>query len=396
MSIGDMSNKPIVWPAKINQVPKELFVREDIFEEELRRIFYGPEWIPVGHVGEIPDKGDFKTYSIGKVPLLIVRDKDDQVHVFYNSCSHRGTQVETAPSGNRKTFGCPYHRWQFDTKGSLTGCPSPDDAYSPGFTRDKYPLERPRMELYYGIIFVTLSPDTPPLLSMLTGLEDAMRNVMGGDGRIRLLGYHKYVIRANWKTFADNDGYHAPLLHTAFRLLNWQGGKGVRYINHRGDRAMQSDLSLPKSTDRLKDPSIIEFKGAGNFKGTILARLFPMFSAVKHLDVINLRFNNPVAVDKTELTFAYFYHEDDDDEMITHRARQSSNLLGPCGMVSMEDAAVFHRLQIGCNTPGMAIFQKGVTSETEFPTDCGQNDETANIPAWIYYRDIMGFAKESA
>lgn len=394
MSIGSMSQKPIVWPAKIHHVPKELFVREDIFEEEMRRIFYGPEWIPVAHAGEIPNKGDFKTYSIGQVPLLITRDDDDQVHVFINACSHRGTQVETAAAGNKKNFQCPYHRWVFNPRGELIGIPSREEDYSPGFRKENYPLTKPRVEIFHGLIFVTLSPDTPPLASFLTGLSERLLGVMGGDGRIRLLGYQKYQIKANWKTYADNDGYHAPLLHTAFRLLNWQGGKAKRFINHRGDRSTDSELSLPKSVPQLKDPSLIDFKGSALSKGSIMVRLFPMFSAIKHLDSIHLRFNNPVAVDRTELTFAYFYHEDDTEEMITHRIRQSSNLLGPCGMISMEDAAVFHRLQIGANSPGMAVFQKGVISDHELPAEFSQNDESANIPVWMYYRQVMGFETE--
>lgn len=395
MKIGELSDDPIIWPAKIHHVPKEIFSREDIFKEEMRRIFHGPEWIPIAHAGEIPEKGDFKTCSIGHVPLLVNRDHDGEIHVYFNTCSHRGTQVETAASGNKKQFECPYHRWVFDSKGQLIGYPSKDDAYSPGFSREKYPLAKPRMEIFHGLIFVTLSPDTPPLSSILAGLEERLLGVMGGDGRIKLLGYHKYNIEANWKTYVDNDGYHAPLLHTAFRMLNWQGGKARRFINHRGDRCMDSELSLPKTVSMLKDQSLIQFRGTDTSRGSIMVRLFPMFSAIKHLDSINLRFNNPISVNRTELTFAYFYHEDDDEDMINHRVRQASNLLGPCGMISMEDAAVFHRLQIGTQSPGMAVFQKGITDEYVLPTEFNQNDEAANIPIWQYYIRVMGFEREA-
>ena len=39
------------------------------------------------------------------------------------------------------------------------------------------------------------------------------------EGRLSLLGYQRVVYNANWKTYFDNDFYHAPLLHTGFRLL---------------------------------------------------------------------------------------------------------------------------------------------------------------------------------
>jgi hypothetical protein len=62
-------------------------------------------------------------------------------------------------------------------------------------------------------------------------------------------------------------------------------------------------------------------------------------------------------------------------------------------MVSMEDAAVFHRLHIGSGTPGNAIFQKGVTDEYVMPTVFGQSDESSNLPGWEYYRTVMGFGR---
>ena len=65
-------------------------------------------------------------------------------------------------------------------------------------------------------------------------------------------------------------------------------------------------------------------------------------------------------------------------------------------MVSMEDAAVFHRLHTGSYTPGNAIFQKGVSDEFEMPTEFAQNDESSNLPGWEYYRRVMGYDKERA
>ena len=74
-----------IWSANFNEIPKEVFTRADIFAEELERIFYGAEWHPVAHVGEIPNPGDYKTFALGKVPLLIARAEDDEVRVFYNA-----------------------------------------------------------------------------------------------------------------------------------------------------------------------------------------------------------------------------------------------------------------------------------------------------------------------
>ncbi len=385
----------VIWPVKTTQVPKHIFVRDDIYEEELKRIFHGPEWFPVAHSSEIPEKGDFKTCYVGETPLLVIRDEADQIRVFYNSCSHRGAQLETKAYGNRKVFQCPYHRWSFNCKGELVGCPlRPGD--SAGFEKENYPLRQVRTELLYGLVVVTLGDNAPSIAEFFGGYEQHLLNVMGGDGRLKFLGFHKLMLNANWKTYHDNDAWHAPLLHTAFRLLNWQGGKGMQFANDRGHRGFQSELSIPDGKTVLSDPTLISYRGGDLKMGSCSLHLFPLFSAVKHLDTIGLRFVNPRGVDQTELLFAYFGREEDDEDMLHHRARQCSNLLGPCGMVSMEDAAMFQRLHIGSHTPGMQTFQKGVKDEYAMPVNFNQNDEAPNILSWEYYRKVMDFEKEQA
>src|SRR3546814_6181318 len=82
--------------------------------------------------------------------------------------------------------------------------------------------------------------------------------------------------------------------------------------------------------------------------------------------------------------------------MVRHRLRQSSNLLGPSGLISMEDASIFHRIHIGNHTPGAAIFQKGVRDKEKIEDEFLQNDESGNLPRWEYYREIMGFERRAA
>ena len=391
-----MNSPSIEWSGHINEVPKEVFVREDVYQMELERIFYGPQWHPVAHESEVPNNGDYKTTNLAGVPLLVARGQDGVVRVFYNSCSHRGNQVETAPMGNKKEFECPYHRWLFSTEGKLIGC-SNEREFSPGFDRKDYPLAQPRMDMYLGLIFITMSPDTESLDEFIGDLKPTLATLMGGDGRLKLLGYQKVRYDSNWKAYTDNDGYHAPLLHQAFKLLNWQGGQGRQYnATKRGHIGFEAALAVASGHNVLQDPSIIAFKGQDPSVGSRVVNMFPTFVGTKHLDVINLRFATALGLEKVEVHYAYFAHADDDEEMVRHRLRQSSNLLGPCGLISMEDASIFHRMHIGNKTPGVATFQKGVKDANEIPTEMTQNDETGQLPRWEYYREIMGFERGNA
>lgn len=386
----------IPWPKNMHEVPKEVFIREDLFEIEQERIFRGPEWHPVAHTGELPNKGDFKTFTVGAVPLLIVRDTDGEIRVFYNACSHRGNQIETETCGNKTKFNCPYHRWTFNSKGELIGCSNADE-YSPGFTREDYPLDQPRTEIFCGLIFITMSEETPSLEEWLGPVKSTIRDALGDDD-LRLLGSQKMTYKANWKTVADNDGYHAPLLHKAFAMLNWQGGAGSQYMDmERGHIGYEGEVKPVPKTKLIKDESLVSFSNADPFKGASrLTALYPVAGVVKHLDLINIRLVIPWSVDDTEIHFLYFARLDDDEDMVRQRIRQSSNLIGPCGMVSMEDASVFHRLHIGSFTPGNAVFQKGVKSFDKLESKVKQNDESGMLVRWEYYRKVMGFRRAAA
>lgn len=386
----------LVWPENYNEVPKEVFVRQDIYELELKRIFYGPEWHVLGHEAEIPNQGDFKTISLAEVPLLMTRGKDDAIRVFYNSCSHRGTQLETAPSGKATRFQCPYHRWTFSNHGELTGCPQ-SEGFTPGFQKSDFPLSQPRYEIFAGIIFVTLANDAPGLDEFLGGAKEALLASVGGGRPLQLLGYHKARYDCNWKAIIDNDGYHPALLHVALRMIGWASGQGAYDLDPvRGHRMASSEIGNPQNDGFLSDQSLITTPDGADLTRFTGTTLFPACTSAPHFGTTNLRFYIPRGVDKTDIYFAYFGFADDTPEITEHRKRQVSNLLGPGGLISLEDAAMFHRVQIGSQTPGNAVFQKGVRDTKSLPVKAAQNEEGGNAVFWEYYRKVLGFERSKA
>jgi phenylpropionate dioxygenase-like ring-hydroxylating dioxygenase large terminal subunit len=395
MNAPTVFGAPVRWPAKINEIPKDIFDREDVFRMELERIFYGPEWHPVAHTGEIPNVGDFKTFHIGERPLLVVHGQDGQIRVFYNACSHRGTLLETNNRGNKTEFECPYHRWLFDSTGALRGCPGKED-FSPSFTMEDSGLAQVRSAIVGGLIFATLHDATPDIDTWLGRTQPALLQLLGGDGRLKLLGYQKVSYDCNWKAYVDNDGYHAPLLHLAFKLMGWQGGKGEQIVTENGHLAFDSELTIPSRIEALEDSSIVQFKGDPDSKGSIVVSTFPITVFTKHMDMLNIRYAFPKGPRGVEVHYTYFARDDDSPELLAHRTRQSANLLGPSGLISLEDAAIFTRIDLGNRSPGNAIFQKGVTDEYKLEFNVKQNDESGNLPRWEHYRKRMGFRRAKA
>jgi len=367
-------------------LPKEIFSDAEIYQQELEQIFYGPYWHPLAHRAELPELGSFKTTWLAETPVLITRTADDQIHAFINSCAHRGALLEQRSCGVAQQFECPYHRWLFDNEGQFRAAPDQKE-FRADFRKEDYGLPELRVAEHAGLIFVTRDAATPSLEAFLGEAASPLSDCMLDDGKLVLIGYQKVIYQTNWKAYIDNDPYHAPLLHTAFRLLDWQGSKGKLVTTQpHGHMCILYDIKHYEDNGFLNDPSAVEFRGSDDRARVVALR--PVTGITKHLDTINVRFARPLGVDRTEVHYAFFGHQSDSPEYAEHRVRQSSNLLGPSGYISIEDAAIYNRVQATTRDGGTARFVKGVGKPREEWT---QNDEAANTDWWQHYRQIMGF-----
>lgn len=387
-----LSGPPIRWPAGFNEVPKEIFHRDDVYRRELDRIFYGPEWHMLAHRAELPDKGDYKTAHIGEAAVLVVHGDDGNIRVFSNSCPHRGTQLATCHRGNARMIECPYHRWTFNNRGDLMGVPGIGD-FPQAFRKEDYGLRTIRSAEAFGIVFGTFSAQAPALDEYLGETRDYIGKALGGDGRLELIGYQKVAFDTNWKEYSDNEGYHGPLLHAAFRQLKFSQGTGVQFMTRHAHKVNCVALNNVPNAGLLRDHSVIEARDPRLAPHNIIVVLFPATVITRNLDVISLRFAFPRSPNETEAHYAYFAHQDDSPELVQHRVRQASNLIGPSGFISLEDGAVFNRLHAAARTHGTVAFQKGVSGPIEAPCTLDKGDEAGNLVRWEHYRNAMGFER---
>jgi anthranilate 1,2-dioxygenase large subunit len=385
------------WPRELNKVPKDVFHQDDIYRLEQQRIFQ-QEWFPVAHIAEVPLPGDFKTTRIGEASVLVLHGEDGVLRVFENACPHRGTQLQTCARGSlpvqqgTASIECPYHRWSFSTQGELQGAPGIRD-FPPDFRKEDYGMRRLRSGSVHGVVFATFNREAPELDEYLGEVVPYIDKALGGHARLKFLGYQNVTFSTNWKEYSDNEGYHAPLLHRAFQLLKWQGGKGRQFMTAHAHKVIAADLSQAPDSGFLSEHSLIEARDTGAPLQSVVISLFPLTSFIRHLDVISMRFAMPRTANKTDVQYAYFASAEDGEEMLKHRVRQSSNLLGPSGLISLEDGAVFNRLHAASRVPGTVEFQKGVQDRFAAPTMFQQNDEAGNVIRWERYRTAMGFSR---
>lgn len=382
----------IHWPQEDNKIPQEVLTDPELFELEMDKIYAGPSWHLLAHEAEIPNAGDFKSTYIGRVPILISRDKDGDVNVLVNACAHRGTKVVCDARGNASGTGfkCIYHAWTYNLKGDLTGVSLPD-SFPEDFEKEDYGLPRVRTETLLGCIFATLSDDTPPLEEYLAEMTEGVSRALG-DGKLQLLGTQKVIFENNWKVYAENiyDGYHTVSLHKAFRMLKLKAAGGESYspnYERYGHSWQEYRTFPPEEVELLNDLSVIALKTKDRSENRIM-NIFPCGIISDQVDTLALRFVIPKSVDKTEVHFATFAREGESEEIVRHRVRQGSNLFGPEGFITLEDGTALSRMQMGAPARGENVVLKGTPKR--FPP-YRVIDEAGIRHFYTGYRRMMGF-----
>ena len=198
-------------------VDREIFTSPDVHRQELEKLFTR-SWLFVGHESQVPKPGDFFVSRMGDESVILCRDDRGGIHVFLNSCRHRGMKVCRYESGNTSLFVCPYHSRSYSTNGKLQGVPQYRTLYAGTLNRDEWGLvEVARMANHKGTIWASWDPEAPELRSWLGDAVDHFDHVIdcrdGRPGGAEVIGMHKWVFPSNWKFAAENflgDSYHNP------------------------------------------------------------------------------------------------------------------------------------------------------------------------------------------
>jgi anthranilate 1,2-dioxygenase large subunit len=402
------------WPAQgLTRVPLHVFAEPGIYAWEQDLIFRGPTWSFLGLAVEIPEPGDYITTFIGDSPIIVVRRPDGGVNALVNRCVHKGSIICYQPKGKRErhNFVCPYHNWIYDFDGNLTSIAFEKGIQQKGgmpadFDKTQHRLIRLRVETIRGLVFGTFSDATPPLRDYLGAVmvEHIERTL---HGKIKILGRYTQFMHNNWKLYVENsrDNYHPSLLHaffSTFKLnrLSAEGGtrQDDRSWHHitftkrytdKGDPAYDSGMIRAMKNDYgLKDPSLIDqwMEFPDQITNSIQS-IFPGFVLQQILNSIGTRQIITHGVNDCELVWTLLGFEEDTEEQTYVRIKQS-NLVGPAGLVSMEDGAIGGFVQKGIrgDLDNVAVIEMGGRDVGSQPT---RATETSVRGFWKLYRELL-------
>ena len=410
-----------IWPAHdYSRVPYRLYHDAEIYAREQEAIFRGPTWSFLALEAEIPNPGDFRATYLGETPIIVNRDDQGLVKAFVNRCAHRGALVRRELCGTAREHICIYHQWCYGLDGGLTAIPfrrgvRGKGGLDAGFDMAAHGLRPLRVGTVNGAVFGTLAaaaeplPDYlgPPIVAQLERLFDRP---------VRVLGYNRQRIRANWKLYAENtrDNYHASLLHEF--LVTFGLDRSTQVGGVRMDRRHRHNITWAEAesdTDEfarqayagagvrndylaLKQPALVAFHPEhGDRLNLAVTSVFPSAVFVQISNSLAIRQIRPRGVDEFEVFQTMIGYADDPPEMALHRLRQA-NLVGPAGLVSMEDGEaieIAHRASKP--EPDRATIIElgggGVISDRDY--------RVTDVPLrgfWSYYAELLGIEPAGA
>jgi len=405
---------PIQWP-EIGEarVPFRIYTDADIYQQEQEKIFRGAAWHFIALELDIPNPGDFKTGNIGDTPVFAARDPQGGIKVFVNRCAHRGSKLCIEDSGNKKDFTCIYHNWVYDFDGKLQSIAFRRGVRGQGglpedFDMGQHGLRRLRMESINGLIFATFSDSVAPLREWLgPRMSGHIERIFNRP--IKVLGAYTQYLHNNWKLYIENvkDSYHASLLHLFFSTfglnrmtmdgaidLNESGGHHISWSKMASDNAAGSEYQSGGLRAMSDDFDISDrrlLKVWPEFDDGVthaIQGIFPAFIVQQIQNCLAIRLAIPRGVDETELLWVLFGYADDTPEQDEIRLMQS-NLIGPAGLVSMEDGVIGSFVQRSIQQDGdrNAILEMGGRA---VESQKSRVSEASVRGFWKAYRGLMG------
>ncbi len=409
---------------KEDRIHGSVYTDHAIFDSEMENIFHR-SWVYVGHANEIPRPGDFRVTTIGRQSVIMVRDESGQIQLLMNRCTHRANAVCQIERGNTNKFRCAYHGWTFRNNGELLGV-TYQDRYGDWFRKEDFGLRKaPRMAMYRGFIFGSLSPVGVTLDEHLGQPVEEQLDLfidLSPEGEVDVTaGVHKYGYRANWKFQVENsmDGYHPNFVHQTF-FTNLQHRTGMkltdlftsssssltrdlgnghvmldyRPYNRENSARMQAVLpSRPGGKEYLE--AMIARHGEERTREILTAGgthllVFPNLVIIG----VHLRVIRPVTVDHTEVFLYPALLKGAPAEVNATRLRGHESFYGPAGGGATDDLEMFERNQMGLSArvDPWLLLARGLHQEQQDVdgTTVGQiTDELTQRSIWRQWKKAM-------
>ena len=221
--VPDATLEAILQPIeKATGLPNQAYTSSEFFAQERDQVM-GKGWAGLWFASDLPKKGYVKPVEFMGLPLVILRNKQDEIKVFHNVCSHRGMILVHDEMEVQGALRCKYHSWSYNLDGELKGTPhlgGIGEQRIEGFNHCDHGLKPVRSAVWMDVIFINLSGDAQAFDEYIKPLAEKWQAFVGTTGleRMRPAVNGKGMqleINSNWKLAVENycESYHLPWIH---------------------------------------------------------------------------------------------------------------------------------------------------------------------------------------
>ena len=262
---------------KAHGLPNECYTSKDYTLIERKKLFED-KWIVAGVASSIPEIGDVKPIDILGMPILILRNKQNEVKVFHNVCSHRGVKLVSKSGKINSLIRCPYHSWSYSLDGKLMATPhigGMNKHSAEGFDKSKSNLKEIRSYIWLDLIMININQNEISFEEYIKPLSDRWEKFWPIKDRELIhhsndFGYFKLNAKCNWKFAIENycESYHLPWVHPGLNsyskiedhyhiqgLPNRFAGQGTVVYNpqFKGKEKLPSFPNWPKDKENIAE-----------------------------------------------------------------------------------------------------------------------------------------------
>ena len=262
---------------KAHGLPNECYTSKDYTLIERKKLFED-KWIVAGVASSIPEIGDVKPIDILGMPILILRNKQNEIKVFHNVCSHRGVKLVSKSGKINSLIRCPYHSWSYSLDGELKATPhigGMNKHTADGFDKSKSNLKEIRSYIWLDLIMININQNEMSFEEYIKPLSDRWEKFWPIKDRELIhhsndFGYFKLNAKCNWKFAIENycESYHLPWVHPGLNsyskiedhyhiqgLPNRFAGQGTVVYNpqFKGKEKLPSFPNWPKDKENIAE-----------------------------------------------------------------------------------------------------------------------------------------------
>lgn len=196
--------------------PTDFYLDRDLYNQSIEKIF-GRSWQFVTDVESVKVPGQVYPYTLLEgclnEPLLLTRDRNDEIHNLSNVCTHRGNIVVEG-AGNMNTLRCRYHGRRFGLDGAFQNMPEfaeVENFPAPCDNLAQVPLAR-----WQNLLFAAIDP-AAPFADVFKPMIDRVGWVPLNASKAYPARNREFLIKCHWALYCENylEGFHVPYVHAS-------------------------------------------------------------------------------------------------------------------------------------------------------------------------------------